>query len=71
MANIIVLDEATSALDSKTEELVINDIGKLPNNPTIIMVAHRISTLEQCDVIYTLENGSIKSASTFDELQNS
>ena len=35
------------------------------------MVAHRISTLEQCDVIYTLEKGIIKSANTFDELQNS
>ena len=55
MANIIVLDEATSALDNKTEKLLINEIDKLPNNPTIIMVAHRISTLEQCDVIYKLE----------------
>ena len=71
MANIIVLDEATSALDNKTEKLLINEIDKLPNNPTIIMVAHRISTLEQCDVIYTLEKGIIKSANTFDELQNS
>ena len=70
MANVIVLDEATSALDNKTEELLISEIDKLPNKPTIIMVAHRISTLKQCDVIYTLENGSIKSANTYDELQN-
>ena len=58
-AEVIVLDEATSALDSMTEELVMKSINGLNKNITIIMIAHRLSTLEICDRVLTVENGKI------------
>ncbi|EDM23168.1 ABC transporter ATP-binding protein [Caminibacter mediatlanticus] len=58
-AEVIVLDEATSALDNETEKSVMKSINKLNKNLTILMIAHRLSTLEECDVIYRLENGRI------------
>ena len=58
-AEVIILDEATSALDSMTEELVMKSINGLSKNITIIMIAHRLSTLEICDRVLTIENGKI------------
>ena len=58
--NIIVLDEATSSLDNETERVVIKNIEKLKHNTTIIMIAHRLSTLEKCDLILSLNHGKIK-----------
>ena len=58
-ASVIVLDEATSALDTEMETAVISSIEKIDRNITIIMIAHRISTLKNCDLVYRLENGSI------------
>lgn len=60
-ANIIIFDEATSALDSETEESIINAIESLDRGLTIIMVAHRLSSLRNCCKIIELENGKIKS----------
>lgn len=57
--NIIILDEATSALDSETEKKVINNIEKFNGIKTIIMVAHRVSTLSNCDSIYKIIDGSL------------
>jgi ATP-binding cassette subfamily B protein len=51
-ASVLILDEATSALDSKTEELVMQEIGALETNPTVIIIAHRLTTLEKCDHIF-------------------
>ena len=56
---LLVLDEATSALDSNTENDVMEAVLKLKNSKTIIIVAHRLSTLNNCDRIYKLENGKI------------
>ena len=56
-AKVIVLDEATSALDLDTENAVINSINQLDEAVTIIMVAHRLSTLKSCDSIITVLNG--------------
>ena len=56
-SQIIVFDEATSALDNKTENLLISSINKLSGKITIIMVAHRLSTLKNCDRILRIENG--------------
>ncbi len=56
---ILVLDEATSSLDLKTEKKVINNIMKYQRNISTIMVAHRLSTLENCDVIFEVKNGAI------------
>lgn len=63
---ILVLDEATSALDGKTEEGVMDSISKLQNKITIIIVAHRLTTLKSCDRIYEFNNGNIVNVSTYD-----
>jgi ABC-type multidrug transport system fused ATPase/permease subunit len=56
---LLVLDEATSALDSKTEVDVMEAVFRFQQRKTIIIVAHRLSTLHNCDRIYNLENGKI------------
>lgn len=56
---ILVLDEATSALDTKSETAVMEAIKALQGSKTIIIVAHRLTTVEHCDRIYRLENGKI------------
>ena len=58
-SKIIILDEATSALDNKTEERVINEIQNFDKEITVIMVAHRLSTLDKCDRVIELVNGRI------------
>lgn len=58
---IIVLDEATSALDMETEEAVMEAIDSLYGRKTLIIIAHRLSTLRKCDVIYKIENGNAQS----------
>jgi ATP-binding cassette subfamily B protein len=58
-ASVIIFDEATSALDSKTESSVMQSIVELSNDLTIIIVAHRLSTLKNCTNIIELENGKI------------
>lgn len=57
--NILILDEATSALDSETEKEVMESIKNLKGDKTIIMIAHRISTLVDCDEIYKIQNKGI------------
>ena len=59
-ANVLILDEATSALDNKTERAVMNAIHDNNEGITILMVAHRLSTLQECDLIVELENGVIR-----------
>lgn len=59
---ILILDEATSALDVKTESDVMAAIDALHGQKTIIIITHRITTVENCDQLYELESGSIKSA---------
>lgn len=56
---VLILDEATSALDGATEQEVISAINGLHGVKTIIMVAHRLSTVSNCDWIYQLDNGVI------------
>jgi ATP-binding cassette, subfamily B, bacterial PglK len=60
---ILILDEATSALDDKTEREIIKTINDLKGEKTIIMIAHRISTLNMCEKIYEIENKKLKSRS--------
>ncbi|MDR2729733.1 MAG: ABC transporter ATP-binding protein/permease [Treponema sp.] len=66
--NILVMDEATSALDSVTEDAVMEAIHNLMHTKTIIIIAHRISTIKECDVIYLMEHGCIAANGTYDEL---
>ena len=63
---ILVLDEATSALDPKTEEQVMKHINNM--GITLVMVAHRLSTIRDCDQIYVMENGQIQQHGTHNEL---
>ena len=68
---VLILDEATSALDNNTEKQVMNEIKKLEKKITIVMIAHRLSTVRECDSIILLDNGEIKGQGTFEELVNS
>ncbi len=69
-ASVIVFDEATSALDSETEKGVIEVLNALGPNITLFMVAHRLSTLEQCDVIHEIAGGKVVRSGTYAELFN-
>ena len=66
--SVIIFDEATSSLDTNTEKLVMNAIEKISQNKTIILIAHRLSTLKNCDKIFLMEKGEIKKEGTFEEL---
>jgi len=68
---VLILDEATSALDNITEKEVMEAIGNLAHKKTIIMIAHRLSTVQNCDVIHYLEKGKVIASGTYDELLNS
>ena len=56
---LLIMDEGTSALDNMTEEAVMNDVYQLGGGMTIILIAHRLSTLQHCDFIYELNKGTI------------
>jgi ABC-type multidrug transport system fused ATPase/permease subunit len=65
---VLILDEATSALDNQTEKAVMDAVNNLSKSITIIIIAHRLSTLKKCDNIFLLEKGEIKDQGTFEEL---
>lgn len=65
---ILIFDEATSALDNLTEEQVMRAVQNIEKKMLIIMIAHRLSSLKQCDIIYVLERGELKSKGKFEEL---
>jgi ABC-type multidrug transport system fused ATPase/permease subunit len=56
---VLILDEATSALDSDTESLILNELLQYKRNKTIIVIAHRLSTLSNCDKVIEISNGVI------------
>lgn len=64
----LFFDEATSALDGKTEGLIIEAIDKLSISKTIVMIAHRLNTVKNCDIIYILDHGIVVDSGTFDYL---
>jgi len=66
--NLLILDEATSALDNITEKKVINNLYKLNQNMTIIIIAHRLTTVLKCDRIFLLDKGKIVSSGNYNEL---
>lgn len=63
-ASVLVLDEATSALDNETEAAVIQALGQLGPQVTILMIAHRLSTLEACDIVIEIAQGKIGAVQT-------
>ena len=69
-ANIIVFDEATSALDNETEKVVMDAIRNLGQELTLIIVAHRLTTLESCTHIIELDQGKILRVGSYEEIIN-
>ena len=56
---VLILDEATSALDNQTEQAVMDAVNNITKNITIILIAHRLNTVKNCDIIFKLEKGQI------------
>jgi len=67
---VLILDEATSALDNQTEKFVMDAVNNLSKFKTVILIAHRLSTVKKCDKIFLLEKGQLKNEGTFDELMD-
>jgi ATP-binding cassette subfamily B protein len=67
-SEILIFDEATSALDGETEASVMDCIYSLDPNLTVIVIAHRLSTLRSCSRIVEIESGRIKAIGTYEEL---
>jgi ABC-type multidrug transport system fused ATPase/permease subunit len=66
--DVLILDEATSALDNVTERAVMDAVHNLGSRKTIILIAHRLSTVRSCDRIFLLEHGQLIADGTYDEL---
>ena len=69
--DVLILDEATSALDGITEDNVMNAILKLSGQKTIILIAHRLTTLQECDTIFLLEEGKLTDQGNYQSLMDS
>lgn len=71
--DVLILDEATSALDNLTEKAVMEAVHNLGYKKTIILIAHRLSTVKNCDTVFMLEHGELVAQGTYEELceQNS
>jgi ATP-binding cassette, subfamily B, bacterial PglK len=69
-ADVIIFDEATSALDSETEAAVMHAIDGLGEDLTLLIVAHRLTTLKNCNQIVELSNGEIRRIGTYSEISN-
>ena len=67
-AQVIIFDEATSSLDTETERVVMESIDSLSKDLTILIIAHRITTLKNCDLIISLENGKIINKGSFNDI---
>jgi len=66
--DLLILDEATSALDGATETAVMEAIERLSGEKTIIMIAHRLTTVKKCDCLYLMKRGRVVANGTYDEL---
>ena len=65
---VLIFDEATSALDGKTEKIVMDAINNLRKDTTIILIAHRLSTVKRCDEIFCFRKRRLKAQGNFDDL---
>ncbi|GMT49247.1 MAG: ABC transporter ATP-binding protein [bacterium] len=66
--DLLIMDEATSALDNLTEAEIVDEINQLSKVKTLIVIAHRLTTIQNCDVIHVLDKGQLKCSGTYDEL---
>jgi ABC-type multidrug transport system fused ATPase/permease subunit len=69
-ADVLILDEATSALDGITEKLIMEAIHDFSGKKTIVMIAHRLSTVRRCDCIYLMREGRIIDSGSYDQLNS-
>lgn len=67
-ASVLVFDEATSALDNATEQSVMNAIEELNRDLTILLIAHRLTTVQRCDTVVELEHGRVVAQGTYEQL---
>ena len=67
-ADVLVFDEATSALDGITEKAIMRAINDFTGKKTLIMIAHRLTTVQKCDKIFMMNNGSIVDSGTYQQL---
>ena len=67
-AEVLVLDEATSALDGITEKLVMDAIHDFAGKKTVVMIAHRLATVKQCDTIFLMKDGKVEDKGSYNEL---
>ncbi len=65
---VLIMDEATSALDNNTEKEIIDEIRKLKGKVTMVVIAHRLTTLQHCDEIYEINNGRISEKYNYDDI---
>jgi ABC-type bacteriocin/lantibiotic exporter with double-glycine peptidase domain len=65
---VLILDEATSSLDNETEKIVMNAINNLNNDITIILIAHRLNTVKNCDIIFEFDKGQLIGQGKFSEI---
>ncbi len=68
---LLIFDEATSALDNLTEQAVMNAVYSLSENITVILIAHRLTTVQRCDIIFLMDKGEIEGNGSFEELNRS
>lgn len=68
---ILVMDEATAALDNETEREFIKALDRFSGKKTIIIIAHRLTTVQKCDRLYLMEKGKIVSSGNYDQLSTS
>ena len=68
---IIVFDEATSSLDNKTEKDIIDSLGLVAKYKTLIVIAHRMSSISICNKVLILNNGSVSNFGNYNELKDS
>ena len=67
---VLILDEATSSLDNETEKAVMDAVNNLNKDITVILIAHRLNTVKNCDIIFKLDKGKVIDQGTFDEIIN-
>jgi ABC-type multidrug transport system fused ATPase/permease subunit len=65
---VLVMDEATSALDNITERVLIDAIERLRGDKTLIMIAHRLTTVQHCDTIYMMKDAEVIAEGSYSEL---
>ncbi len=66
--DVLIMDEATSALDNETERSVIQAVNQLKGSRTIIVIAHRLTTVRGCDVLYRMKDGRIEAVGSYAQI---